>query len=926
MKKYFAALLLLFSGMVLSGAEWNVANSAIKVAKPDNAVQKLAAEELQKHLEIVAGKKLAPDGNAFTFHIGTRAPNGKKVSTVTEANYAIIKNNVYFWGMDKVPRQVEADRCNWLDSRNTSSGTMSAVYNFLENELGILWLRPGDSGIVAGKREKLLLPDNKFHHWVMPLEMTGVRTYFWRYRLMKNAVAAAPEIFRMTEDQINARQFQDKLYARRQRHGMHFYFKYGHAFAKWWDKYGKDHPEWFGMDTTGRRGLDLAYRGREKLCLSNPEVIEAIAREYIAAGRPAYYNVCPNDGTPGFCRCANCMKLDTRTPGEDFYAHLTDRYLWFWNKLTARLMKERKDVTIITYIYSYYRHPPRREKVEFPDNMLFGMVPNMFDDNVKFFSLWKKAGAKRIFLRPNDLCHGTPMPRGLEKRIYDKFQQARTFNIFGTDYDGGFGNRSIDLECYVAFRMVHDPALSFDAIMKEYCSAFGAAAPEVAEFYAAWRQQGEKIIPMVDEWLKQRNRFLNDAGQIPGVVNVDITRYYPDAIFALTDGILQRGLKKSLAPAERSRLENLLIRNRHAALYRTFIAEANKANAKQPNDLEAAARALYDFRVKYVSELDTSLFSCFGGERGEALIWQQVKWYRKDILKLADSPGVEVLLESNFARPDGMRSWKKRDAFIAHDHMTGTGVTLKTAPKVDTLALNYRNISLVPGKKYILSGEVRVPQGAKSIRFRIASGKSVNKYIYFKNGEAEKFSWEFTAPPGKGATKLYVYSGPGDGTPVFLRSLKLTGKTEQTSVSAPGVVLKADLTTAAGVRRFKKRDGFVNVSSQGVAIKTSATRDDTMALSCNIKVTPGKSYQLEAECAYSEGGTYVRFRFAGIGRQGNLYARSADGKPVSFKGKFTVPATFKGSSIGLYLCGSPGSGKPVFVKKLTLTELDGKGK
>ena len=795
---------------------------------------------------------------------------------------------------------------------------MSAVYNFLEKELGVRWICPGDSGIVFTPRTRINLPDKKSDRWIMPLLMTGVRTYFWRFRLMKDANAAAPEIFRMTEKEVNDRQFQDKLYARRQRHGMHFYFRYGHAFGNWWDKYGKDHPEYFGMDSSGRRGVDRLYRGREKLCLSNPEVIEVIAREYVAAGRPAYYNVCPNDGTPGFCFCKNCLKLDTRVKGESFYAHLTDRYLWFWNKLTARLMKERKDVTIITYIYSYYRLPPRREKVEYPDNMLFGMVPNMFDDNVKFFSEWKKAGAKRIFLRPNDLCHGTPMPRGLEKRIYDKFHQARTFKIFGTDYDGGFGNSSIDLECYVAFRMVHNPELSFDEIMNEYCSAFGAAAPDVAEFYAKWREQGEKIIPMVDKWLKERNRFLNDAGQIPGVVNVEITRYYPDEIFNITDAVLARGLKKSLTPAERTRLEKLRIQNQYALFYRNFIAESNKKNHQQPNQLEKVSRELYDFRAKHRNVIGGKLSVAFGGARGEGAIWQGIAWYRKEILKLKDDPsGVIPLIDHDFSKPGTMRTWRKRDGFIAHDYMTGTGVSIKTAPKTDTIGIN-RNVKLKPGKSYILSGEVRIPKGAQSIRFRLVFRNSINKYIYYKDGNLTRFSWEFTTPENYNkATSFYVCSGPGDGTPVILRSLKLVER--QMKKLAPGVIFEEDFTRNIG--GFYKRKDLLSLSEKGAAIKTSATRDDTMGLSRNVALIPGKSYQLEAECYFSAAQTYIRFRFAGFGRKGNFYARSSDGKPLKFKATVNIPADFKGKTVTLYVCGSPGDGKPVFLKNIKLTEI-----
>ena len=917
-KKFAAAVLLCAAMVTLRAASWEVSNSTVKIARPDNKVQKLAADELVKHLELVAGKKLSGNADGFTFHIGSVAPGGKKARKSTEANYTIIGKNVYFWGYDKVPATLENDKPIWLDSRNTSTGTMSAVYNFLENELGILWIRPGDEGIVYRQRAVIDLPDKKEHSWVMPLVMTGVRTYFWRFRLMKEANIAAPEIFRTTEDEVNELQYQDKLYARRQRHGMHFYFRYGHAFGKWWEKYGKDHPEWFGMDSTGRRGLDLTYRGREKLCLSNPDVIAAIAKEYIEAGRPRYYNVCPNDGTPGYCHCKNCLALDTRKEGESFYAHLTDRYLWFWNKLTARLMKERKDVTIVTYIYSYYRLPPRREKVEFPDNMLFGMVPNMFDDNVKFFSEWKKAGAKRIFLRPNDLCHGTPMMRGLEKRIYDKFQQARTFNIFGTDYDGGFGTRSIDLECYVAFRMVHDPELSFETIMKEYCSAFGAAAPEVDEFYAKWREQGEKIIPMVDEWLKKRNLYLNDAGQIPGVVNQEIDRYYPAEIFRTTDAILARGLKKELSPAERTRLENLRIQNQHADLYRQLYAEYHKMNNKQPNELEAVARKLYDFRAKYRKEIGGKLCVAFGGTSGESIIWQSVKWYRKDILKLADDPsGITPLIDSNFARPGSMRFWRKRDAFISHDYMTGSGITLKSVPKADTIAISHRKINLEAGKKYVISGEVRIPKGAGALRFRLVlNGKSFNKYIYSKSGELEKYHWEFSIP-ADGAATLYVYTGPGS-KPLVLRSLKLQEKAGKKLDS--GVLADDKFTDAASLAEYNKRKDFINVSGKGAAIKSSASRDDAMGITRSFKLQPGKSYTIEAECDYSEAKTYIRFRFAGLGKKGNLYARSSDGKPVKFTGSITVPENFKGNTVTVYICASPGSGKPVYLRSFKLAE------
>ena len=94
MFKKIAASLLLLPMMALTAAEWKIADSAIKVAKPGNKVQALAAEELIRHLELISGGKLAPSGNGFVFHIGKVAPGGKKAATPTEANYVIDGKNV----------------------------------------------------------------------------------------------------------------------------------------------------------------------------------------------------------------------------------------------------------------------------------------------------------------------------------------------------------------------------------------------------------------------------------------------------------------------------------------------------------------------------------------------------------------------------------------------------------------------------------------------------------------------------------------------------------------------------------------------------------------------------------------------------------------------------------------------------------------
>lgn len=72
-------------------------------------------------------------------------------------------------------------------------------------------------------------------------------------------------------------------------------FKYGHAFSKWQARYLKDHPEYFGLNPYGRRGVEGAKPHTAKLCLSNDACIDQILANWTAAGTNRFLNVCPND-------------------------------------------------------------------------------------------------------------------------------------------------------------------------------------------------------------------------------------------------------------------------------------------------------------------------------------------------------------------------------------------------------------------------------------------------------------------------------------------------------------------------------------------------------------------------------------------------------------------------------------------------------
>jgi len=469
----FASLLcgLSFASMsqLVSADMVDLSSAKIVRAKKENPQQKIAADELEKHLGLIAGR--TGDGAGFRFVFGK--PSGAKSAPYT--SFAKREGNtIWFWGDDKGQR------------RYPYYGSAFAVYGFLEKLLGVKWVRPGDDGIVFKKCTQVDIPENWAYEYRYPSETA----------LMRRA---------------------DPEFGRRMRYAERRPFKYGHAFRNWQKRFLKDHPEYLGLAPDGTRGVIEKYVGREKLCLSNPEVIDVIINDWKAKGAGKYLNLCPNDGTPGYCFCDGCRALDADRPGEPFFHHKTDRYLNFWNRVMAKAVEVNPNVQGITYIYSYYRFKPRRERIQFPDNMLFGMVPSMNDDYQGDYEGFKAAGLKRFFFRPNYLSYRGKLPRGLEKYLYDTFHFYHKEGSFGIDYDGG-PSPVKEIEYYVVFRQVAFPELSYDTIIDEWCSQYGAAADTVKAYHARIQKRGDAARAKVAARMKAEMSDVLDDSELSGTV------------------------------------------------------------------------------------------------------------------------------------------------------------------------------------------------------------------------------------------------------------------------------------------------------------------------------------------------------------------------------------------------------------------------
>ena len=374
---------------------------------------------------------------------------GERAAGAFESRGKLCGDTLYLWGDDGT-------------AKKPRPGTLFALYTFLGAE-GFRWTRPGDAGTKVPSVAKPV-PAGFSFSYSPPLLFGRLRNpkpetiLAFKERLGERFSPADAERLRAENERWLLRM---RLFNRGK-------IPHGHAFRDWQAKYLATHPEYLGLSGDGTRGVKAKNADRAKLCLSNPDVVAQIVADWRAAGRPEYWNVCPNDGSPGFCTCSGCRALDVPKPGEKPMEHLTDRYVDFWNRLAREMAKERKDVKLVTYLYQRYRLPPRRRKVERPDNMVFGLVPHLDDDVKADFAAWRRAGLKAFFVRPNHLFPSSGSTEGKGRAIYDALSFYLSNGALGADYDALTGFDGIAFEAYVVARLLSDPTLAFERLQDEF--------------------------------------------------------------------------------------------------------------------------------------------------------------------------------------------------------------------------------------------------------------------------------------------------------------------------------------------------------------------------------------------------------------------------------------------------------------------------
>ena len=260
---------------------------------------------------------------------------------------------------------------------------------------------------------------------------------------------------------------------------------------------------------------------------------------------------------------------------------------------------------MLTFFYSNYRFPPRREKVAFPDNQVCVLIPSLIDDVPAYLDGWRKAGMKRFGVRPNYLCHYMPIPRGIEKRLYDEHRMFCDAGFIGMEWDSSPGTAANDFDFHVAVRLAAHPDLTFEEIEDGWCGRFGAAKETVRAYYRRVRARCDRSWPELIRYFRENHLDFLDDGHLSSYT----PRLHTDVALKEDVAFLKKFDASMLEGEAKKRFDDLVFMAEHALA--TWKANVTKS--------EVDKAALHAMRVRNKRRLGDGTRKWY--KVAEVLLW-----------------------------------------------------------------------------------------------------------------------------------------------------------------------------------------------------------------------------------------------------------------------------------------------------------------
>ncbi|OGV53702.1 MAG: hypothetical protein A2017_12410 [Lentisphaerae bacterium GWF2_44_16] len=467
--------------------------SSVKIVIADKATEtaKFAAEELKEALEkslkcvpqIIPENKFQNTNMDIIFFVGP-SQFTKSITDNTELKYDqfILKRigpQIYMIGKD--------DEAPPLTNRFMArTGTLYAVYRFMNDNLGIRRIWPGESGEIIPAKNEL--------------------------KIQELDIKEAPAFPIRNSYYGSGNHYGDKSrknlvkWGRFNGMGTSKLGTMGHSDSlTMGNKYFDEHPEYYAL-VKGKR-KNLSKYG--KICHSNPEVAKIVALwgvNHDEAGTfkfNDFFPVTANDGS-SWCECEECLKLDA---GQKGYSDVcvSGRMFTFANRV-ARYVKELKSpkkVAIAAYA-NYLEPPDNIEKME--DNIIifiargisWNAAPSEADKFNELFDKWSKK-TTCIALRDyrDNTCPMVIYPYPHLAYKYIKYLVSKFKNFQGIDFCGD-DTRATALwgpTAYVYAKMLWNPERKLEDILDEfYMTGWPDAHKYIQEYFEFFENRTYDII------------------------------------------------------------------------------------------------------------------------------------------------------------------------------------------------------------------------------------------------------------------------------------------------------------------------------------------------------------------------------------------------------------------------------------------------
>ncbi len=472
-------LFLLIGGMLSVHADSGLTikqGQPFKIICPAQAlpVEKTAAAELAVYLEKTTGAKPQvvaesasgdASGNAYIGQCAfTRQQKFYQKELKPEGFQVTVDNGkLFIYGSDQNGDPYAAD---------IRTGTLFGVYDFIEKELGVAWLWPGELGEDVPAPREIELKD--FSRSDSPRFMFRLMThYFNRYE--------PPQIKK-----------EISVWAKRMKLSKVWKGWAGHSWDTYMFKTGMDkqRPEWLA--------LWEGQRKKPHCCTSNQEFRDYIVDQCLTSKMNQKYNVVsisPSDGY-GFCECEKCRALDPK--GTDYSSpavSVSDRYWAYANYVAGEVKKKNPNLGVAMFAYTAYRDPPSNiAKMEDNIYVSFTFSKAYFvkpDQKKKYYELidrWNAKGVKMLGREYWGMHYWMSLPFIFTSQIKDAMPYLYNHGFLGMDGEAEKSFATQGPNYYLVAHLMWNPLADADKIMNRYYQGFGPAAEHIRKYYGVFEQ------------------------------------------------------------------------------------------------------------------------------------------------------------------------------------------------------------------------------------------------------------------------------------------------------------------------------------------------------------------------------------------------------------------------------------------------------